>query len=67
MRHIRQKLTLAPISQLSRVPRRRVFLNTIPEIKDHLKLIWVFNESISPLASTVMNRVKSPSMAAADI
>lgn len=30
-------------------------------------LIWVFNESISPLASTVMNRLKSPSMAAAEI
>ena len=30
-------------------------------------LICVFNESISPLASTVMNRLKSPSMAAAEI
>ena len=32
-----------------------------------MELICVFNESISPLASTVMNRVKSPSIAAAEI
>ena len=34
---------------------------------DTIWLICVFNESISPLASTVMNRLKSPSMAAAEI
>ena len=32
-----------------------------------MELICVFNESISPLASTVMNRVKSPSIAACEI
>ena len=34
---------------------------------DTIWLIWVFKESISPLASTVMNRLKSPSVAAAEI
>lgn len=32
-----------------------------------VELICVFNESISPQASTVMNLVKSPSIAAAEI
>jgi hypothetical protein len=36
-------------------------------LKETRKLAFVFKESISPEASTVMNRVKSPSVAAAEI
>lgn len=36
MRHVRQKLTLTPIRQLGRLPRRRILLNSLPQIEHHL-------------------------------
>ena len=44
-----------------------VFFWILSRKLDTIWLICVFNESISPLASTVMNRLKSPSIAAAEI
>ena len=44
-------------------PSQPYSLNTISQVEHHL----IFKESISPLASTVMNLVKSPSIAAAEI
>ena len=36
MRHVCQKLTLTPIRQLGRLPRRRILLNSLPQIEHHL-------------------------------
>jgi len=36
MRHISQKLRFTPVSQLSRFPRCRVLLNTVPQVEHHL-------------------------------
>ena len=36
MRHVCQDFTLAPVRQLSRLPRRHILLNAIPQVEHHL-------------------------------
>ena len=36
MRHVSQKLRFTPIGQLSRFPRSRVLLDTVPQVEHHL-------------------------------